>query len=303
MTEIPNRHPSPDRSQMRSTNRQAETAWKLRGSRTLLAPGTHAGAPFSEACHFFLLPCGVTPCNAGSRGLKLEVREGTAERSHLISSHACSEQRPLSILPESLSTHPLDPPPYPCGGHFGGRSRGSCRGTFMCLVAPLGGLLPWPGPRDSNKRAMQLRLYRWTDRAQVRKQAPSGSFHHLLLPASSFACELASMLSAVRAREPTSAGVSLNGKFPIARPWTGLSGSRFDASTPFVAMHTPQQIGQVQRPEIPTSRSSRSAKSCTSWMPHRTGAGLGAFAWSVKLVGHGASRKGGEKNDRTAACW
>lgn len=143
----------------------------------------------------------------------------------------------------------------------------------------------------------------WTDRAQVRKQAPSGSFHHLLLPASSFACELASMLSAVRAREPTSAGVSLNGKFPIARPWTGLSGSRFDASTPFVAMHAPQQIGQVQRPEIPTSRSSRSAKSCTSWMPHRTGAGLGAFAWSVKLVGHGASRKGGEKNDRTAARW
>lgn len=131
----------------------------------------------------------------------------------------------------------------------------------------------------------------WTDRANVGEQAPSGSFRHLLLPASSFACELASMPSAVRAREPTSAGVSLNGKFPIARPWTGLSGSRFNT----LRRHAPQQIGQVQRPEIPTSRSSRSAKSCTSWMPHRTGAGLGAFAWSVKLVGHGAFREGGEK--------
>jgi hypothetical protein len=68
LTEIPNRHPSPDRSQMRSTNRQAETAWKLRGSRTLLAPHPRRSA-FSEACHFFLLPSVVpfsTPCNAGS---------------------------------------------------------------------------------------------------------------------------------------------------------------------------------------------------------------------------------------------
>lgn len=124
-----------------------------------------------------------TPCNAGSRGLKLEVREGTAERSHLISSHACSEQRPLSILPESLSTHPSDPPPYPCGGHFGGRSRGSCRGTFMCLVAPLGGLLPWPGLRDSNRRAMQLRLYR------LDRQGPSQKASaQRLIPSLAVAC-------------------------------------------------------------------------------------------------------------------
>ena len=47
------------------------------------------------------------------RQLRIETRgsRGAAERSHLISSHACSEQRPLSILPESLSTRPFGPPP------------------------------------------------------------------------------------------------------------------------------------------------------------------------------------------------
>lgn len=71
----------------------------------------------------------------------------------------------------------------------------------------------------------------WTDRASSRKASAQRLIPSLAVacqPASSFACELASMLSAVRAREPTSAGVSLNGKFPIARPSTGLSGSRFN---------------------------------------------------------------------------